>query len=234
MAQPIIVSQGTTLEREKTAEKIIAEIFSDFDGDYKNHMDFKLYELADDKKLIAIEQVRDLIKEINIKPRISSKKIIWIKEAQSLSIEAQNALLKTLEESPDYAQIILTVDHIDNLIQTVLSRCIVKDLNLSSRVDIDSEEYIEAKSEFENILNMDVGKKIDWVTENKNKIKDRDATAILLDMWEVVLREKMLESINSSDADLYKDKIKLLQKVKRYISMNANSALAIEALLLNL
>ncbi len=233
MSQPILISQGTLLSRQETAENLIVEIFND-SSNYKNNMDFKLYELQDDKKFIAIEQVRDLIREINIKPRVSRNKIIWIKEAQNLSTEAQNALLKTLEEPPLYSQIILTVDHVENLIPTVVSRCISKDLSLSARVDLDSDAYLEAKKEFLEILNMDIGQKIDWVTENKTKIKDREATLTLLDYWEAALREKMLETINNDESDRYKDRIKLLQKVKRYISMNANAALATETLLLNI
>ena len=176
--QSIIISQGTILAREAVVDKLIREIFySDSDSssssDYLSHIDFKSYQVEDDKKSIPIEQIRELIKEINIKPRISSKKIIWIKEAQNLSIEAQNALLKTLEEPPNYAQVILTVDHHDNLVKTVVSRCIIKDLNLSARIDSNSEEYSDIKSEFLNLLSMSVGQKIDWFSENKNKIKER-------------------------------------------------------------
>lgn len=233
MSQPILISQGTLLSRQETAENLIAKIFSE-STDYKNNIDFKLYELQDDKKLIAIDQVRDLIREINIKPRVNKNKVIWIKEAQSLSTEAQNALLKTLEEPPAYSQIILTVDHSENLIPTVISRCIVKDLSLSARVDLNSKEYLDAKKEFLEVLNMDIGQKIDWITENKTKIKDREATLTLFDYWEVALREKMLESIKNEEADKYKENIKLLQKIKKYISMNANAALATETLLLNI
>lgn len=232
--QPIIISQGTIEERIAAADQIIKKILAD-QIDYVGHMDFKLYELAEDKKLIAIEQVRELIREINIKPRISDKKVIWIKEAQSLSPEAQNALLKTLEEPPSYSQIILTVDHPNNLISTVLSRCIIKNLNLSARINLDSKEYEEYKSEFLELLSLETGAKIDWVTENKNRLKDRNDVITLLNYWEAVLRDKMLDAVkNNGEPEVWKEKLQFLQTVKSYIQLNANVSLAIETLLLNI
>jgi DNA polymerase III delta prime subunit len=230
----VIISRGTIITRESVADELIREVFS-VESDYTSHIDFRSYQVEDDKKLIPIEQIRELVKEINIKPRISNKKVIWIKEAQNLSVEAQNALLKTLEEPPNYAHVILTVDHHDNLVKTVVSRCIIKDLNLSARIDSESDEYSDIKNEFLNLLSMNVGQKIDWVSENKSKIKDREKVLSLLDNWEAVLREEMLKAVDdNSNPDEWKDKIKLLQKIKRYIQSNANAALAVETLLLNI
>lgn len=234
MSQPIIISQGTAKTRNEFAEQLIKALFTD-ETDYKSHMDFKLLELAEDKKLISIEQVRGLIAEANIRPRISKNKIILIKEAQALSIEAQNALLKTLEEPPPYCQIILTVDHIDNLLDTVVSRCIVKDLNLTARIDAKSSEFLEAQAELLTLINSDIGAKIDWVSDNKNNLKVRADVLNLLDNWEVAMREKMIESVSDYEqSDIWKDRIKLLQQIKSYIHANANVSLAIETLLLNL
>ena len=67
---------------------------------------------------------RELIDNIQIKPYKGPYKIYIIDRAEKLTIEAQNALLKTLEEPPSYAVIILLATAEDHLLETVRSRCV--------------------------------------------------------------------------------------------------------------
>lgn len=71
---------------------------------------------------IGIEEVRDLKKKINLRP-IGPNKTIIILESEKLTLEAQNALLKTLEEPLDSTSINLVTKSLDNLLPTILSRC---------------------------------------------------------------------------------------------------------------
>lgn len=233
--QPIIFSNGTATKRTEQAQSFANELLTNDSGKFAE-IDFKIYEVLEGKKSISIDQVRDLIREVNIKPRSAQKKVAWIKEAQALTEEAQNALLKILEEPPAYSQIILTVDHPSNLIDTVLSRCLVKDLVLSTRVETDTDEYIQARKGFLNLLKLNIGQKVDWVSENKDLLKNREEVLSLLDTWESILRDEMLKAIKNSSnkADELKEKIKLIQKIKSFINGNANTSLAVEALLINL
>lgn len=57
------------------------------------------------------------------KPIISNKKIYIIDNSQEMTIEAQNCLLKTLEEPPEYITIILITSNESNIINTIRSRC---------------------------------------------------------------------------------------------------------------
>lgn len=80
----------------------------------------------DKPNVISVEEVRDQVnKDIDIKPYSSRYKIYVINEAHLLNVQAQNALLKTIEEPPAYAIIILLTDNIEKLLPTILSRCIV-------------------------------------------------------------------------------------------------------------
>lgn len=74
---------------------------------------------------IKIEQIRDLSKHIHIKPLKSTIKTIIIHQAHQLTPAAQQALLKTLEEPPEFAQLILTTTQLDQLLPTILSRGII-------------------------------------------------------------------------------------------------------------
>ncbi len=68
-----------------------------------------------------IEQV---VEDVQIKPYSSPYKIYIIDEAEMMTIDAQNALLKTLEEPPEYAIIFLLTNNITALLPTILSRCV--------------------------------------------------------------------------------------------------------------
>ncbi|HZK87008.1 MAG TPA: hypothetical protein VFC40_03505 [Syntrophomonas sp.] len=87
------------------------------------HPDFKLIEKLDKKSMIGIEQVtRELEPWLALKPYRALRRVVIIKDAQLLSLPAANALLKTLEEPPEYAVIILVADE-NNLLETIISRC---------------------------------------------------------------------------------------------------------------
>ena len=84
-----------------------------------------------DGNSIKIAQIRKLQTDIIIKPH-KNYKIYIINQADSMTIEAQNALLKTLEEPPEYAIIILITSNKEALLDTIKSRCeIIKFLPIS-------------------------------------------------------------------------------------------------------
>ena len=103
--------------------------------------DFKYIERKEDKKDIIVEQVRENISEDIIERPISgSKKVYVINDANLLNISAQNALLKTIEEPPEYAIIILVAQSISSLLPTILSR--VSKLEFSSLDKESIKEYV--------------------------------------------------------------------------------------------
>ena len=79
-------------------------------------------EITPDGNSIRIAQIRKLQSDILVKP-YKSYKIYVIDEAQKMTVEAQNALLKTLEEPPKYAIIILITNNKESLLDTIKSRC---------------------------------------------------------------------------------------------------------------
>ena len=63
--------------------------------------------------------------DLQIKPYSNARKIYIIPDAEKLTLQAQNALLKTLEEPPEYAVIILIANGVVSFLPTILSRCVV-------------------------------------------------------------------------------------------------------------
>lgn len=89
--------------------------------DSGNHPD--LYIEASTESSIKKEQIEELQKTIRVLPYESEKKVYIIEDAHKMTKEAQNCFLKTLEEPPSYAIIILTVNNSHSILPTVLSRC---------------------------------------------------------------------------------------------------------------
>lgn len=78
---------------------------------------------------ISVEEIRTQVNgDIMIKPYSSPYKIYIIDEAEKLSVQAQNALLKTIEEPPVYAGILLLTTNAGILLPTIRSRCVTLDL----------------------------------------------------------------------------------------------------------
>ena len=103
--------------KDKQASEISQEEISNAHGD------FHIIKRAKDKKNISIEQVRELIRTLGLSSFLNSYKVGIIKHAESLSLEAANALLKTLEEPKEKVVIILITKDIDSLPATIISRC---------------------------------------------------------------------------------------------------------------
>lgn len=78
---------------------------------------------------ISVEDIRSQLNgDIQIKPYSSPYKIYIVDEAEKLTVQAQNALLKTIEEPPSYAVILLLTANAGMLLPTILSRCVKLDL----------------------------------------------------------------------------------------------------------
>ena len=75
--------------------------------------------------LISVDEVREqLVNTVEVKPYKGKYKIYVIPDAELLNVQAQNAILKTIEEPPAYAVILLLTTNLDKLLETVQSRCL--------------------------------------------------------------------------------------------------------------
>lgn len=88
-----------------------------------SHADFSLLALAEGKKEIGVDAVRQLKRSLGIKSTSGRGRIAIVDDADRLSIAAQNALLKTLEEPPSRVLILLVTASPGALASTVRSRC---------------------------------------------------------------------------------------------------------------
>ncbi len=91
--------------------------------DRRCHPDMICVEPPEGKKIISIAQVRELGALIASRPNEAEYRMILILQAETMNTQAQNALLKMLEEPPGHTFFVLTADQTDRLLPTILSRC---------------------------------------------------------------------------------------------------------------
>ena len=105
-----------------------------------NHPDL-IYVTHEKPGSIGVDDVREQINDtIMIRPYSSYYKIYIVDEAEKMTVQAQNALLKTIEEPPAYAVVMLLADNPDALLPTISSRCV--QLNLKPVGDQLVKDYL--------------------------------------------------------------------------------------------
>lgn len=169
---------------------------------------------SNENSSIKIEKIRDLQKDIIVKPH-SNYKIYLIDEADKLTEQAQNALLKTLEEPPSYIVFILITSNKEKILDTIKSRCeLIKFSAISPR---DMKTYFENMNFNEEKIDIAISfskgsikKALEFLNEqtNKNEISFydlREKTKEYID----ILFEKDLFNISSIIDDIlsYKNSI---------------------------
>lgn len=215
MIQSKLIVGGNTQKRKQEAIKIAEE---NLRKPLKlPHPDFLILE---GENSITIGQVRDLEKELALKPYSEPVKIALIHQAEKLTLPAQNALLKTLEEPPANSLIILTAPKANFLLPTIVSRCQI--IRLKIEEEINCQEEIVSK-----ILKSGVGERLKIASlYSPNKVQAIEFSQQLLLAW-----RKMM--INQPSAKMAR-KIRLIQKTLLMLQANVNPVLATGNLLLSL
>ncbi len=118
-----------------------------------NHPDITVITPEDGKKTIVVDQIRHLRDEVFIKPHKSQKRIFIIDFADTMNANAQNALLKVLEEPPKTVMFILIAENKSSLLPTVISRCVT--LSLTTPEQSIAFDYIKSKTDYKQELIID-------------------------------------------------------------------------------
>ncbi len=104
--------------------------------EHQVHPDFRLLQLEPKDKTIKVERIRHVVSaDLPLRPQLGSRKVYLI-EADYLNEQGQNALLKSLEEPPDYITFILTANGPERLLPTILSRVTLLALHRYSEAEI--------------------------------------------------------------------------------------------------
>ena len=119
---------------------ILAKLILNGDLD-REYVDIINY--SSEKSSFGVDDVRDIIEEVYKKPFEKDKKVIIIHEGNKLTIQAQNALLKTIEEPPKGVYIIILGESLELILDTIKSRCEIYKLKPLTKSEL--YEYIKIK-----------------------------------------------------------------------------------------
>lgn len=109
------------------AKEMAAEIIGI--KEYRKHVDIVEWTIAENKKSIGVDEVRNIIEEANKRPYECDKKVIVVYTADKITIQGQNAFLKTIEEPSKGIYLIFLVENLEAMLDTIKSRCQIHKLN---------------------------------------------------------------------------------------------------------
>ena len=130
-----------TLQCEEGGTEPCGKCHSCLQAESRNHPDILYLSHESHPNSIGVEDVRDqIISDAIIRPYSSPYKVYIVNEAEKMTTQAQNALLKTLEEPPSYVVILLLTTNAGTFLQTVRSRCEM--LTMKPVPDAEIREYL--------------------------------------------------------------------------------------------
>lgn len=177
------------------------------------------------EKAVGIPDIRALQQKLYFKPLKSKDKAVIIDAPAGLTTEAQNSLLKILEEPPENTFILLVVSTKNTLLPTVISRCKIVELKEDAR----EKDFSESYKILDTLSSTGIGEKLK-IAQDFSKTKDE--AVIFLENLILASREKLLE--NPADGKMLKT-LKGFQKTHAIIkSTNAAPRLTLENLFLSL
>ncbi len=120
----VLISGQSGSGKMTAAKRLAAGLLSVDEDKLESYAHFLHVKKAEDKKDIAIEQIRSIVRELGLKipGRAELRRVILIENAGTMSLPAQNALLKSLEEPSIYSVFILTDEGKSSLLPTISSR----------------------------------------------------------------------------------------------------------------
>jgi DNA polymerase-3 subunit delta' len=179
---------GKSILARRFAAKIMKK------DDFKEYIDIVNYKTT--KNSFGVDEVREIITETNKRPYEGDKKVIIIYEGNKLTVQAQNALLKTIEEPPSGVYIIILCESAELILDTIKSRCQVHKLFPLKESEI--KLFIEEK-----YSNIDKDKKSTLISFSEGipgKVEKFIEDSSFEDLRNIVL--DLLKDINSHNEDI--------------------------------
>ena len=215
----LIINRHPDQARE-AIEQICQQLGVNFDSHHPDTL------VIQPEKSIGIDQIRQ-IKNFLAKKSWQGRgpKIVVVPQAQLMTLEAQNAFLKTLEEPPAQAIIILLSNNRQALLETIISRChLVK----TKEVPVSQSNSQALIQEWQKIVNMPLA---DRLQLSQIKAKDRAHLQQWLDQLILALQEQLIQADSTTDWARW---LKLISRARQMLIDNLSPQCALDWLMLKL
>ena len=213
---------------ERRVEEIKKILASHIPGGNTNHPDL-LYIKAGEK--LGIAEARKIKGHFALKPYSAAGRAVIIEDAEVLTPEAQNALLKTLEEPPKEAILILGAGSDAYLLSTILSRCQIIHLDATDLAGPRHATYEVYIKDLEKLLDSSIEERFEYV----EKLKSREE---FLHCMVYFFRQKMVEPDTYKRPGLARLEVtgflKELLQTEEWVKQNVNTRAILEYLMLKM
>jgi len=220
--QSFLIVGGTKKERKEKIEKLIEK--------FQVKMVDQIIIGQNQDQSLGIEKIRSLQHQLQFKPYSSNYKIAVIVGAERLTIPAQNALLKILEEPPQKTMIVLSSQNSESFLETILSRCQIIRLATFSQIEIDEKVISSQLSLLKAILKAGVGERMQIADK---LAKDKESALVFCQAQLIIWRKKLLQEKRKEKREEILKIIRQIKKTFNYLQANVNPKLALENLLQN-
>ena len=177
----------------------------------QTHPNFHLIDLLDEKKIIEISQIRNMINYANKSAFNNKERIVLIDNAENLNLSSSNALLKIIEEPNENVFFILIFDNNRKIIETIKSRCLKFNLFLTFDECLDTTNKIIENNIYQ-IVNKDLINHYSTVGDLVNLVNFSSSSKMSL--IELNLKDFL---INLIDEKYYKKNIYIKKNIYKYI-----------------
>ena len=172
---------------------------------------------SEEGKSISIDKAKEITRFISKKPMFGDNKLVVVFDSHKLTTEAQNALLKTLEDHPDFVNIVLISKSESGLLDTVLSRC--KKIRIDKTT---SGTAKKVKDTLSDVLSTRIGDRGGLAL--KLSKKDKNEVIEILSLW-------LYEANRNS---LYDNAEHIISSINDLENTNVSVRLSLEVLLFKL
>ena len=177
----------------------------------QTHPNFHLIDLLDEKKIIEISQIRNMINYANKSAFNNKERIVLIDNAENLNLSSSNALLKIIEEPNENVFFILIFDNNRKIIETIKSRCLKFNLFLTFDECLDTTNKIIGKNIYQ-IVNKDLINHYNTIGDLVNLVNFSSSSKMSL--LELNLKDFL---INLIDEKYYKKNIYIKKNIYKYV-----------------
>lgn len=222
---------STILEHDSTSEPL--DVFLKWLKSYQN-LDLNKNELVNNPAFtlinqegesIKIENVRNFNQELSFSNYNNQTRYFVFLNSDLMTLQAQNASLKSIEEPPPNTKIVLLTSTIEKIIPTIISRCQVIPIKNNNK-QANQENSLETARIYDQILN---SKHFELITFT-DKYKEREDAIILLNQLLQYLHKELKQNSKSFENKHIVKHLSLIISATKHLNQNANVKLVMENL----
>jgi len=216
MIAKILISNSPDQIKEEIEKAVLLHL----GGTTRNHPDV-LYFTADSK--LGVGEAKEIREFFSIKPYSAKGRAVVLEDAGNLTPEAQNALLKTLEEPPEEAILLLGAAATDNFLSTILSRCQIVSLNKNAIANPKGMKQSLAE-DIQKLMESNISERFEYI----EKLKDQKKKEEFLHALTAYFHQTLRSHISSGNMDFLNE----LLQAEEWAASNVNQRGILEYLML--